>query len=165
MAGGLSAPAASVVPMGIHCEYVRLSPAELRRSLSDPSWAQEHIDELGDAWAEGEPLSPEKAPFFSIEKAWHKLHHLLAAHGGMPVDIIHGGVELPLEDELDYGPARYLSPEDVARAGGFLAATPFGELAGTTTWPPCAVPRPISCRNPTPRSPRTWPPCSTAMRS
>lgn len=129
MAGGLSLPAASVVPMGIHCEYVRLSPAELRRSLSDPSWAQEHIDELGNAWAEGEPLPPEKAPFFSIEKAWHKLHHLLAAHGGMPVDIIHGGAELPLEDELDYGPARYLSPEDIARAGGFLAATPFDELA------------------------------------
>ncbi|MFD7306145.1 YfbM family protein [Streptomyces pharetrae] len=115
--------------MGIHCEYVRLSPAGLRRSLSDPSWAQEHIDELGDAWAEGEPLPPEKAPFFSIEKAWHKLHHLLAAHGGMPVDVIHGGAELPLEDELDYGPARYLSPEGVARAGGFLAATPFDILA------------------------------------
>jgi hypothetical protein len=28
-----------------------------------------------------------------------------------------------------YGPARYLSPQDVARAVGFLAATPFGELA------------------------------------
>ena len=59
--------------MGIHCEYVRLSPAELQRSLSDPSWAQEHIDELGDAWAEEDPLPPEKAPYFSIEKSWHKL--------------------------------------------------------------------------------------------
>jgi hypothetical protein len=53
----------------------------------------------------------------------------MAAHGGMSVDVIHGGAELPLEDDRDYGPARYLSPEDVARAGGYLAATPFDELA------------------------------------
>lgn len=69
--------------MGIHCEYVRLFPAELRRSLGDPVWAQEHLAELGDAWAGEGSLPPEKAPFFSIEKAWHKLHHLLAAHGGV----------------------------------------------------------------------------------
>jgi hypothetical protein len=59
--------------MGIHCEYVRVSPAELQRSLGDPYWAQEHIDELGDAWAEEDRLSPEEAPYFSIEKSWHKL--------------------------------------------------------------------------------------------
>ncbi|MEI5100868.1 YfbM family protein [Streptomyces sp. PmtG] len=115
--------------MGIHCEYVRLSPAALQRSLSDPSWAQEHIDELGDAWAEEDPLPPEKAPYFSIEKSWHKLHYLIAAHGGMPADVIYGGAELPLEDDMDYGPARYLPPEDVARASGCLATTPFDELA------------------------------------
>jgi hypothetical protein len=101
--------------MGIHCEYVRLSSAELQRSLNDPSWAQERIGELGDAWAEGDPLPPEKATYFSIEKSWHKLHYLIAAHGGMPVDVIQGGAELPLEDDLDYGPARYLSSEDVVR--------------------------------------------------
>ncbi|MGW1917808.1 YfbM family protein [Streptomyces sp. NPDC002076] len=116
--------------MGIHCEYVRFSAAELQRSLSDPSWAQERIDELGDAWAEEAPLPPEKAPYFSIEKSWHKLHYLIAAHGGMPVDVIHGGAELPLEDDMDFGPARYLSPEDVARASGCLATTRFDELAG-----------------------------------
>jgi len=56
--------------MDIHCEHVRLSPADLQRSLSDPFWAQEHIDELGDAWAEKERLPPDKTPFFSIEKSW-----------------------------------------------------------------------------------------------
>lgn len=96
--------------MGIHCEYVRLSPAELRRSLDDQAWAQKHLDELGDAWADGDPLPPEKAPFSSIEKAWHKLHHLLAAHGGMPVDIVHGGAELVLEEDLaDGGDRTYLA--------------------------------------------------------
>ena len=120
--------------MGIHCEYVRLSPADLERSLSDPSWAQEHIDELGDVWAEGDPLPPEKAFFFSIEKSWHKLRYLCAGQGGMPVDVVHGGAELPLEDAMDYGSARYLSPEDVTRAAGFLAATPFGELARHYDW-------------------------------
>ncbi|MGV2918809.1 DUF1877 family protein [Streptomyces alfalfae] len=110
--------------MGIHCEYVRLCPAELQRSLSDPSWAQEHMNELGDAWAEEDPLPPEKAPYSSIEKSRHKLHYPIAAHGGMPVDVIHGGVELPCEDDMD-GPARYLPPEDVARANGCLATTPF----------------------------------------
>jgi hypothetical protein len=50
-----------------------VSPAELQRSLGDPYWAQEHIDELGDAWAEEDRLSPEEAPYFSIEKSWHKL--------------------------------------------------------------------------------------------
>ncbi|MFD8912318.1 YfbM family protein [Streptomyces sp. NPDC059575] len=115
--------------MGIHCVYVRLTPAELQRASSDPSWAQERIDELGDAWAEEDPLPPEKAPYFSIEKSWHKLHYLMAAHRGIPVDVIHGGVELPLEDDMDYGPARYLSSGDVARASDFLATTPFGELA------------------------------------
>jgi hypothetical protein len=48
---------------------VRLSSAELQRSLSDLSWAQERLDELGDAWAEGDPPPPEKAPYFSIEKS------------------------------------------------------------------------------------------------
>ncbi|MEU0669239.1 DUF1877 family protein [Streptomyces lavendulocolor] len=64
-----------------------------------------------------------------IERSWHKLHYLIAAHGGIPVDVIHGGAELPLEDGLGYGPARCLSSEDVVRASSCLAATPFDELA------------------------------------
>ncbi|MEE1942266.1 DUF1877 family protein [Streptomyces sp. TRM 70361] len=92
--------------------------------------AQERIDELGDAWADGEPHPPEEAPFLSIEKTWHKLHHLLAAHGGTAVDVVRGGAELPLEDGTDYGPARYFTPGEVARAAGSLAETPFDALAG-----------------------------------
>lgn len=30
---------------------------------------------------------------------------------------------------MDYGPARYLTPEDVAHANRFLTATPFDEFA------------------------------------
>ncbi|GAA4078692.1 YfbM family protein [Actinomadura miaoliensis] len=115
--------------MGLHRQYARLSPAALQRSRSDPAWAQKRLDDLADAWAYEEPLPPEEAPYFSIEKSWDKLHYLLRAHGGMTIDVIHGGAELPLDDETDFGPARYLTPSEVAEAGAFLAATPFDDLA------------------------------------
>ncbi|HHX01343.1 MAG TPA: YfbM family protein [Firmicutes bacterium] len=52
----------------------------------------------------------------SLDKAWHGVHFLLTG-SSMPTDdllsdVIMGGTEVG--DDLGYGPARYLKPEEVA---------------------------------------------------
>jgi len=70
------------------------------------------------------------APDISIEKAWHGLHFLLC--GGFDPDLsplgraILGGTEIG--DDMGYGPARYLSAEEVKTVAAALNGLTDDEL-------------------------------------
>jgi hypothetical protein len=71
---------------------------------------------------------------FSLEKDWHILHYILngtAEGGDGPLSyVVLGGTELPdREGTMGYGPARYLTPEQVKAAASALAAADSAELA------------------------------------
>ena len=67
----------------------------------------------------------------SLEKYWHELHYLLTGKTGdapAPLgDAILGGT--PIGDNLGYGPARFLTPEEVRAVSVALASVSRGELA------------------------------------
>ncbi len=48
---------------------------------------------------------------------------------GAPVDVVGGGAPISDQD-LGYGPARYLNPDEVGLAARYLTATPWEQLAG-----------------------------------
>lgn len=72
-----------------------------------------------------------------LDKAWHGLHYLLAGDDGSgdqehPADrpelwLLFGGRPVG-EEDVGYGPARFLSSADVARWAEFLASVPEDSL-------------------------------------
>jgi hypothetical protein len=66
----------------------------------------------------------------SIEKMWHALHFLLTDdpwHGAPPLGLaILGGTEFG--EDLGYGPARFLTPEQVRAVSAALSALTHAEL-------------------------------------
>jgi hypothetical protein len=62
-----------------------------------------------------------------VDKAWNGIWFLLKA-AGAPVDVVGGGALLSDED-LGYGPARYMTPDEVTLAAASLAALPWEKLA------------------------------------
>lgn len=76
------------------------------------------------------PLKPQQTQQekrqFSLNKDWHVLHYALngTAEGGDPplAFAIFCDKEFPEMDGVDYGPARYLTPEQVQRVSASLQA-------------------------------------------
>jgi hypothetical protein len=70
-----------------------------------------------------QPLQEEKKQF-SLDKDWHVLHYALngTAEGGhAPLGfVVFGDKALPEMDDVDYGPARYLTPEQVRQVSAAL---------------------------------------------
>jgi hypothetical protein len=65
-----------------------------------------------------------------LDKAWHGVHYLLTGSAD-PVEsplgrIVLGGTELG-EDDLGYGPARFLTPADTATSAGELIVLAAGD--------------------------------------
>ena len=113
--------------MGIHQEYARLTEAELQRAIVDPRWAEDRLDELGEAWVEDDS-EPEEARFFSVDKSWEGIR-LVLANAGLTLELIHGeSQELQVAQEWDYGPPTYLTPPRVSVAAQLLGALPFADL-------------------------------------
>lgn len=92
-------------------------PADLREK------AEKELRALGYAGAQAGPQlvkpskpEPEKKAF-SLNKDWHVLHYALngtAEGGDGPLAFaVFGDKELPLDEGVDYGPPRYLTPEQV----------------------------------------------------
>ncbi len=80
----------------------------------------------------GAPAASGTAPQgLELEKSWHTLHYLLAGTvyepGPAPGDAILGGREIG--PDLGYGPARYLSPDQVRATAAALAQLTPAELA------------------------------------
>jgi len=79
-----------------------------------------------------EPESADHAArYLDIDKTWHIIHFLLNNHaweGSGPLfGAVLGGTELTDED-LGYGPARYLTPADVGATAQAIQQVSFNEL-------------------------------------
>jgi hypothetical protein len=104
-------------------EYLRLTSAELARTIEDPAWALELAEQDED---ETDEPSPESARHFTTYKTWDMLRFLLQ-RAGFPVDIVFG--EEPFtDDDWGYGPPRYLTSERVRTAADALSSTTYDDL-------------------------------------
>ncbi len=89
------------------------SPNHLREVLTDPSRIRQLIhslDQSGDS--------------VSLEKSWHGLHFVLTGTtwgGDPPLNFIATGGEPVGSEDVGYGPARILLPEQVAELDSALA--------------------------------------------
>lgn len=103
--------------------YMRIRPQTLNTLLEDPQSALDGLLEA-DEEAGG-------AGQFDIDKAWHGIHYLLngeAWGGSGPLfGAVLGGTELE-GTEIGYGPARYLTPQQVAATAAALAAVTAEDL-------------------------------------
>jgi hypothetical protein len=98
-------------------EYARLTPAELKRAIDDPGWAQEYVEVLAEVgWDKHK-----ETRCHDVDKAWDTLGFLLRRIE-FPVDIVQGEQEIPGVDDWGYGPPRYLTPERVKAAAAALGA-------------------------------------------
>ncbi|MER7623461.1 YfbM family protein [Streptomyces sp. NPDC126503] len=107
-------------------EYFRVTAAELGRSMDDPDWALDYIDEIRDLEEEAEP-SPAMARHFSTYQTWHLLGFLLK-RSGFPVDVIHGEEALEKADDWGYGPPRYLTTDRVRLGAEALSGLTYDQL-------------------------------------
>lgn len=89
--------------MSIDGYCARLSPADLGRALADPEVARELTDRLSGA---ADDRRHEVGPY------WDGIAFLLRRRA-FPVDLVHGGTELPGAPDLGFGPPRYLTPDQV----------------------------------------------------
>ena len=97
--------------------FVEVSAVDLEALIEDPSGAPDLFvdDALLGARASTATLD--------VDKAWHGLHYVLSGSewdaDSVLGQIVLGGTELG-EDELGYGPARYLTPDEVSRSSSAL---------------------------------------------
>ncbi|MQY06675.1 YfbM family protein [Actinomadura macrotermitis] len=112
-------------------EYVRLTPAELERTIGDPAAGRELVDRLIEAELDEAP-GPSRARCHDIDKTWQALDFLLH-RAGFPVDIAYGEEQIPGADAWGYGPPRYLTPERVRAAVAAFPAFPHHALAEGVT--------------------------------
>ncbi|MBD8528899.1 MULTISPECIES: YfbM family protein [unclassified Massilia] len=105
--------------MGIIVCFTALPPQELARLRAHPDDVDQYLyPKDGD----GEPPN-----YFSLDKEWHGIHYLLTgeAEGGpLPLALsIMGGEEFG--PELSFGPARFLTPDEVAAVAlALIGVTP-----------------------------------------
>jgi len=104
--------------MSMIANYMHIPPEQLAELQADPGSISNFLellypDEQADEDTEGDLP---KIRHLDIDKAWHGIHYLLngrAWEGEPPLfNVVFGGTELGDED-LGYGPARYLTPEEV----------------------------------------------------
>lgn len=94
-------------------EYLRLTPGDFEKAVSDPEWARDLVDELLEADGdEGDPR------LFDVDKAWHGLA-LVLERGELPNAAVFGDDVVPGADDWGYGPPSSLSS---ARVGELAAA-------------------------------------------
>jgi hypothetical protein len=109
-------------------EYARVTTGELGQVLGDPQWGQELLDELSETAYPRRQEEPDDGRVLDIDKAWNGIWYLLQKAGGGPVDIVGGGV--PVSDiDRGYGPARYLTADEVRAGSAHLQATTWESLA------------------------------------
>ena len=92
-------------------EFIRIPAAELQTYLKDSTLLEERLDRV-----EGD-----EEVFFDIDKSWDALSFLLTGHTLENVSnalpplswTIFGNSIVDSEQEIGYGPAKYLTPEEV----------------------------------------------------
>ena len=102
--------------MGMIANFMQIGQAQLDALLDDPDGIDPAIH------------PPEGAPpdTIDVDKAWHGIHFLLTGspwRGAEPlVNVVLGGVEIG--EDVGYGPARYLTPDQVRDVAAALSAIP-----------------------------------------
>ncbi|MFF9198307.1 YfbM family protein [Streptomyces sp. NPDC014779] len=109
--------------MSMNGEYLRLTPAELKRALADAEWALELAEEAQDAQDE---VDGGEGRWFSTGQTWNLLAFLLR-RVEFPVDLVFGEETLT-EEDWGYGKPRYLTPERVRLAADALGRTSYDRL-------------------------------------
>jgi hypothetical protein len=111
--------------MSMIANYRHIAPEQLDYLLAHP-------DEIGDFLYEETGDNPSRNREIDIDKAWHSIHFMLTGDpwGGAPplANAVLGGTALGDED-VGYGPARYLTSDEVNEVAGALSAIPPTDLA------------------------------------
>jgi hypothetical protein len=93
--------------------YKRITQHDLNKIILDPSFIEDIIYPDDDHYDES---------FFDIDKAWHGIHYLLNGkvwRGRKPLfNAVLGGTAIG--DEIGYGPARYLTIDQVVVLARYL---------------------------------------------
>jgi hypothetical protein len=101
--------------------FLQLSPTELQMLIDDPSLVESFI------YPDGE----EHPSSIDVDKAWHGIHFMLTGDawgGGPPLcNVVLGGTEIG--DDIGYGPARYITADEVRAAADVLRELPSKEFA------------------------------------
>lgn len=103
--------------MGMYCELRQLDPDYARKLLADPDQVLHYAERV----ESGRLAKEAQGEALDLDKAWHGLHYLLtgtAWEGTEPAGyLLMGGQQVGDDQEHDvfgYGPARILTPEQVA---------------------------------------------------
>lgn len=107
-------------------EYRRISLAQLQGLQAA---LQDNPGAVSDFLDPEESMSDTPDPLLDIAKAWHGIDFLLYEdENGLPspLNVVMGGTEIG--DDLGYGPARYLLPEQVKEATENLSVLDKAEL-------------------------------------
>jgi hypothetical protein len=97
------------------------------RGADQPPEYARHYEALRASTTEATKL--DMAPSLTLEKHWHVLHYLLtggAAPKPLPAGALLGGDKIG--NDLGYGPARLLAPEQVAEFAEYLAGQDLRQL-------------------------------------
>ena len=93
--------------MGMVGCFAAVAPETLQRLRDDPSLIDEYLHP-----DDGDSDPPN---YIDVDKAWHGIHYLLAGSEEVGTELLTwavlGGEEVG--DEIGYGPARFLQPEQV----------------------------------------------------
>ena len=113
--------------MSMIANYIRLRPEELEALVRNPPPIVEFLH------AKDEELAnfPQDERQLDIDKTWHALNYLLTGdpwEGDPPLaNVVLGGTELG-EEDVGWGPARYLTQEQVREVAAALESMPMDEL-------------------------------------
>jgi hypothetical protein len=112
--------------MSMTGRYLRVSPATIAEIKRSPG-------SLLDVLHPESESESYRSRYLDIEKTWHIIHFLLNGEAwtgkGPLFDAVLGGSELTDED-LGYGPARYLEPAEVAAVAEALSPVSAEDLWG-----------------------------------
>jgi hypothetical protein len=101
--------------MGMSGCFAAVEPATLEKLLKKPTLIEGYLNPKG---GKGEPPN-----IVDVDKAWHGIHYLLTgeeAGGEEPYSLVVFGGKA-IGPELGYGPARFLTPEQVKQIAKALS--------------------------------------------
>lgn len=111
--------------MSMMGNYLRISGAELEAVLQSPEQISDFL------YSEEAGFKPAAGQHLDIDKSWHLIHFLLTGRawdGEDPLrNVVLGGSEIGDQD-VGYGPARYLRPSQVCEISGTLSSISGDEL-------------------------------------
>jgi Domain of unknown function (DUF1877) len=131
----------TVLRMGTHRTYVRLTDTEVERAQRDKEWADTHLRML-DSRAGSWHAAPEGLRALDIDKSWFEID-IVMEHAGLPRTVLNGVRLLYPRDEApdanvwehlsdaekrSMSPPTYRSPDEVQAISSAMNERPFAEM-------------------------------------